>query len=330
MAHKRSPHERGVALLVVLLLVTVLSGFAIAMTDDIRFAVRRTANIRMTEQAQWYARGGEAFAKDLLVRSAQHSPGRTTLQDPWAVPEVTYAIDGGSISGHIADAGNCFNLNSVVTLGPKEQFFRRDEGQRQYARLLVALDIPPDMAQSLTTVLVDWIDSDSIPGPQGAEDDAYARHVPPYRTGATLLAEPSELRAMAGYSEEIYRRIRPLVCALPDTAPSVLNINTLVERDAPLLLMLMGDAMRIAEARRVLMARPAGGYVSVDAFLGQDTFAGMTLEPWARAQLGVRTRYFLAENTVRYHGATVVLSSLLEVGGGEQVMTRARRFGRFE
>lgn len=330
MTYRGNPGERGVALLVVLLLVTVLSTMAIAMTDDIRFAARRTANIRMAEQAQWYARGAETFAREVLSRSWKANPDRTTLGDPWAARNVSFAVEGGTVTGRLTDAGNCFNLNSVVEAGPKGDYARRDAGRRSYERLLVALEIPPDTARGLSASLVDWIDSDGIPGAEGAEDEAYIRRDPPYRTAGTLLAEPSELRALAGYTEELYQRIRPLVCALPGVEPSRINVNTLAESQAPLLVMITGGALRLAEARRAIAARPASGYPSIEAFLAQDLFAGIELDPDQRGQLNIRTRYFLAETSVRYHGAQIETTALLELGPNGIVTTRLRRAGRLD
>ena len=330
LTYKGRPQERGVALLVVLLLVTVRSTMAIAMTDDIRFAVRRTANIRMNEQAQWYARGAETLARQVLWRSWKATPMRSTLRDPWAAHGVSFAIDGGSITGRIADAGNCFNLNSVVEAGPKGEYVRRESARENFDRLLIALDIPSDIASGLSGALLDWIDTNGVQSADGAEDESYARREPAYRTAGTLLAEPSELRAMAGYTEELYQHLRPLVCALPTTEPSQINVNTLTEFEAPLLVMITGGALRLPEARRAIAARPAAGYQSVDEFLAQDLFAGIALEPPVRAQLGVRTRYFLAESDVRFHDARVTMASLMEVGGNGVVTTHLRRFGKLD
>src|SRR3546814_3410516 len=86
--------------------------------------------------------------------------------------------------------------------------------------------------------LVDWIDSDQAPGPAGAEDASYLVRDPAYRTGGALLAEVTELRAISGFDDAIYRRLRPYVCALPSAALSPINLNALDEDDAALLAML--------------------------------------------------------------------------------------------
>ncbi|MHB1207111.1 MAG: type II secretion system minor pseudopilin GspK [Rhodospirillaceae bacterium] len=326
----RSPDERGVALLVVLLLLTVLSSVAVAVTDDIRFAIRRAANIRLNQQAVWYARGAETLAHQALWRSWKQSPSRSTLLDPWARQDIAFPIDGGAITTAITDGGNCFNLNSVVDRGAKGEFAGRAAGRRQYAQLLTALDIPADQSGALVASLVDWIDSDASPGGQGAEDYTYGVAEVPYRTGAALIAEPSELRAIAGYSEEVYQRLRPYVCAHPTVAPSRLNVNTLTENQAALLVMLTEGKLRPSEAARMLARKPAGGYVDMEAFLAQDAFTGIELDAAARSQLGLRTQFFTMETAVDFHDAHLTTTLLLEVGSNGRVTTLARRQGRMD
>jgi general secretion pathway protein K len=322
--------ERGAALLTVLLLITVLSGLAVAMTDDIRFAVRRASNMERVGQAQWYALGAETLAKQVLHRSWEARPGVTTLNDPWAAEGVRYAIDGGSIGGELSDAGNCFNLNSVVTRIADGRWAAAPDAVAQYERLLRGLDADGLQAASLAAALVDWIDSDSALSPGGAEDETYGRRDPPYRAANTLMAEPSELRAVSGYTAEIYRRVRPYVCALPEAAPTRLNVNTLRPADAILLLALTDQQLRLPEAERLIARRPLNGYASAEAFLADDALAGIRMSEAVRRQFTVRTRYFAFTGTVQLHQASVVHSALMEVDDSGRVVVHARRRGAFE
>ena len=323
----RKARARGIALLITLLLITLMSSVAIAVTDDIRFAIRRTSNISVKQQSYWYAQGAETLARQVLLKGWKADPSRTTLRDPWAMLGVAFPIDGGSITGNIVDGGNCFNLNSVVERGAKGTYVESDSGQRFFLSLLEALEIPPEVAQSLAAGLVDWIDSDDVPGHHGAEDYTYSSSLIPYRTGATLLAEPSELRAIAGYSEEIYRRIRPHVCALPTIYPSRFNINTMTGADAVLLVMLTGGELRLAEAGRLINDRPVSGYARKDDFLANDLFTGIELSTEARSLLDVRTRYFSVDIKVDFHQARFAMTSLLEISDNGTATTYARRFG---
>ena len=58
--------QRGMALLSVLLLTAVMTVLAVAMLDDIRFGLRRTGNAHAIAQAQRYALGSEALARQRL------------------------------------------------------------------------------------------------------------------------------------------------------------------------------------------------------------------------------------------------------------------------
>ncbi|MCC8474685.1 type II secretion system minor pseudopilin GspK, partial [Xanthomonas arboricola] len=229
--------QRGVALLTVLLLVAVMTLLMVAVLDDLRFGLRRSGNGEAMTQAQWYALGTETIARQRLQALARRDPMRTTLEGGWNDQPVTFPLDDGAVSVRLRDRGGCFNLNSVVA-GAPEQWQRSDDGAAQYRALLEVLGIAPQQAQALTDALVDWIDSDSQPGAQGAEDDRYLQSAVPLRSGATLLAGVSELRAIAGYTPQVIAQLRPHVCALPEARLSPVNINTLRLQDAPVLVAL--------------------------------------------------------------------------------------------
>ncbi len=321
------PAQRGVALLTVLLLVAVMSVLAMAMLDEVRFATRRARNVQSVTQAQWHALGAEALARQTILRIDAAQPGRTTLAGGWNGRSVPLPIEDGErgmATLRIRDAGNCFNLNSVVE-GTVEQWQRRELGARQYFALLHALEFDDAQARQLVDTLVDWIDSDATPSPAGAEDAHYAHREPTSRTAAGLLADTSELRAIAGYSASAYARVRPYVCALPDAGLSPLNLNTLGPDDAPLLSMLTLGALDAAQARRAIAGRPAGGWTDAAAFWSQPLLAAAAPPNPVLEQVALRTRFFGVRAQVEYGDAQVVLDELLELRAGA-LLLRARQW----
>ncbi len=316
----------GVALLTVLLLVAVMGVLLVAVLDDIRFGLRRAANAQAVAQAQWYALGATTLARSRIAALSAADPMRTTLAGDWNGRTVVLPLDdagqvAGSLSARIDDGTACFNLNSVVE-GAAEQWQRRGDGVSQYLALLRAIGIDDAQASRLADALVDWIDSDDVPGPSGAEDGAYAARG--LRTAGALLAEASELRAIAGYHPDVYARLRPHVCALPDNALSPVNVNTLSVDDAAIVQMLAGGDLGREEARRIVAARPASGWVDGIAFWTavarvRDVPANELL-----SQVQVRTNYFRLHGEVDFDGAQVVVSALLhrDAGGGVRVLSR--------
>ena len=316
--------EEGAALLTVLLLVAAMSALAVGVLDDIRFGMRRTANSETVGQAQWYALGAETVARARLARLAAQNPTRTPAGD-WNGRWILYPIENGVIRARISDAGACFNLNSVVQ-GASEQWQRRELGIRQFVELLHALGVSPRDAEGLAEALADWIDTDSARTALGAEDDTYINAAAPYRTSGTLLSEVSELRAIRGFTSDVYAQIRPFVCALPIADLSPLNINLLDESNAVLLTMLTNGGLTPEAAARLIEARPDGGWRTVEEFWGSPALRDVLPPDGALEQVSLRTRFFSLQAEVDYAGSEAVMTSLLEHRAGGPIRVAARRW----
>ncbi len=316
--------EHGAALLTVLLLVAVMAVMLVAVMDDIRFGLRRTGNAQALAQAQWFALGTEEMARSRVLQ-LDRADGRTTLEGGWNGRPFVFPIEDGAIRVRVDDGAACFNLNSVVE-GTAGQWAAREAGVRQYLALLQALGFNPAQAGVMVDALVDWIDSDGLPRASGAEDAAYAARIPAYRTAGALLAEASELRAVAGHDASAYARLRPHVCALPDPALAPVNLNTLENDDAVILAMLTDNAIDIEAAKRVIASRPANGWRDIAAFWAQPAFDAARPQDAELQQVRLHTRYFTLRSEVEYGGAEVVLSALFEHDPGGPVRLLARRW----
>lgn len=304
------------ALLTVLLLVAVMSVMAVTVLDEIRFGLRRTANAQAVGQARWYAMGAEALARARI--------GQLTRSDfkltGWSGRAVSYPVDGGLIQARISDGGNCFNLNSVVA-GPVEGLRRSDKGVAQFVTLTEALGLTQRQGELLAAGLVDWIDADPLRESGGAEDESYDG----YRTAGGLLAERSELRAIRGFAPDIYARLKPHVCALPNANLTRLNVNTLNAGDAPLLVMATDGKLALAAARRLIASRPAAGWSSTE-FVQLPAFddASVTLDS---NQITDKPRVFRLETEVTFGDAEVTSSALFETDAAGRTRLVARRWG---
>lgn len=308
----RSKDEKGAVLITVLLLVTFMSALAVSMMDDIRTAIRQTANVRLVNQAHWFARGAEELAEQAIAASWSRAPGRSTLNDVWSQTPTVFPVDGGYIEGRIIDRSNCFNLNSVVEGDGERRYERSEMGAEQYFKLLLSIGLSEGDAEGLVGGLVDWIDSDSVPTNRGAEDAYYMTLQSPHRTANTLIVQPTELRAIRGYVEPVYQRVSPFVCALPHSNPSFLNVNTILPEQAPLLMMLVGDELTEPAARQTITERPDAGFRSLQEFWAHRSFAGLGISEQMKGQVSVRTRYFESRADVVLGQAFVTVTTLFE------------------
>jgi general secretion pathway protein K len=313
------------ALLTVLLLVAVMAVVAVAILDDVRFSVRRTTNAETQAQAQWYAAGAESLARRQIADLLKVDAARTPSEPRWNGRVMEFPVEEGAIRAVVTDGQNCFNLNSLV-YGQGEDLFARPEGTAQFIALGTALGLSRARMAAAAAALTDWMDNDAEASPGGAEDARYAGLATPYRTGGVMLADVSEMRAVANIDAALYRRLRPYVCALPTTAQARLNPNTLTPAQAPLLVMLTGGEIGLQTARAAVAGRPAAGWASMDAFWAQPALKSFTPDEETQAQVSLLTRYFDLRVDIDYGGAHAVRTALLYAAPDGAVRTVIRRW----
>ena len=258
------------------------------------------------------------------------------LGEVWAQPPTPYPLEaGGYMSGRIEDLQGRLNLNLLAEAqaGGQMSLDASDTGddedaaedigagnqplqnaavsaddptkrwnatQKMFIRLLQALgeaSLPLEEAMALTDAVTDFIDRDAERRLNGAEEGDYRYADYPYLPANRALASVSELRAVRGMTEPVYRALVPLVTAWPD-ASGRLNILTC---PLPVLRSVNGDdqlsPLAEIEAQRLDELRREGEIGTVADLLADQAFEGQSmgqLEPL----LGIRSDWFLLDATV--------------------------------
>ncbi len=297
------PDERGAALLTVLLLVAVMAVVSAAALERLTLATRLSANAGAMDQAHAYADSSSLLVGRRLDDLLNGQSGKVTLQGGWLGRAQPLPVPSGSATVTLHDGGNCFNLNSLVAGQTEDNLKQRPVAITQFATLMQLLGVNGGQAQGIALAAADWIDSDSVPVQGGAEDEIYLRATPAYRAANRMMADASELRAVAGVTPAIYNLLRPWLCALPVTDLSPLNVNTLLPQQAPLFAMLVPGRLSIDMARALIAQRPENGYGSTVAFWAAPALRGLTPPAEVAQQVRLTTRWFQAETSVDLGGA---------------------------
>lgn len=322
--------ERGAALVIVLLIVATLAFVAIAISEKTVLAASRAVNMRARAELAWRAIGVEALARG-AVKAAFEAEGETIgRESPLFAQPTEIPMEDGSAVIAFADRTRCFNLNSLVTAGDGGQTVANAPAVAEFDALVASIPDAPASGAQVAAAIVDWIDADTLQSAGGAEDDVYAGMPTPYRTGATLLADVSEMRAMAGVSRGHYAALRPRVCALPNSEPAPININLLAPDDAPLLVALTNGELSEGEARDLIAATPAGGYENLEAFWAAPQFEGLEISLEARQRVKLTSRFVEAYAVISYNDVSTNLGLLFDVDDDGDARLIARRFERFE
>lgn len=323
------PSERGAALLSVLLMVAVLAVIAATTLDRIALSTKLAINGNALAQARMFTYAAESIAaariEDLIARDA----AQTTLAGGWLGKEQILPIPVGTASATVRDGGNCFNLNSLVTES-EGRYQASATGQEQFVALMVVLGVNEGVARPVAAAATDWVDSDPVPLPSGAEDDAYRSSVQSYLTANRLFAHHSELRAVKGVTPAIYAKLRGWICALPEPSLSPLNVNTLSAEQAPLLVMLFPpNTLSPAAARAYLAKRPASGYGSLIRFWEAPEMSALKPSSSVQEQVKLTSKYFLLNTKVSL-GETALEGEAMIVGTPSPARVVWRSWGERE
>ena len=201
--------QRGVALIMAVLIVALATILAVNVTFRGMVDQRRAANLFALDQGFEVALGAEAWAADILRKDAQDSQ-TDHYGEIWAKSLSALPIDEGvgTVEGRIEDMQGRFNLNNLVF----SDGTTNETAVKQLERMLGMLDIEPTWA----TAMADWIDSDVQPGfPDGAEDSVYTGLDPPHLAANMPITRASELMVLPEFGVDRFRRLQPYITALP-------------------------------------------------------------------------------------------------------------------
>lgn len=297
----RPQRQRGVALLVALLVVALAVILIAALLDRGELALARTRNVLRSEQAEAYAQGLEIYAAQILLNTI--GQGADTNASPWAFPLPPQPVPGGIISATMRDMNGCFNLNNMATNGGDPSTW-----VPLFANLLKARGV---VDPALPIAVRDWLSAT----PNAGDDNTYLAQPIPYRPAHRAFAHVSELRLVRGFDGDVYAKVAPYLCALP--AGTKININT---ASVPVLQSL-SSTLSQAKAEQLWNNGQAN-------FADLMTFANSAGDPSILALvslLDVHSIYFLARGDIVLDDVPFTFYSLIEQGAGQiSVIERSR------
>jgi general secretion pathway protein K len=213
--------ERGVALLVAIVIFAVATTVAAAITYNKAMAARRAAATFTMEQALQAGMAAEALAA--IALESDGGKAKTDTTQDWAQEQPPFELEDTGIWIHarLEDLSGRFNLNSLVYWDAQNNAFLPDQHQLSVFRTLLG-DLNIDLRYA--DLMADWIDPDIAPMDAGGEDTLYLSQNPPYRPPNTFITHASELLALPNFGRENYQKIAPFVTALPYDVP--LNVCT--------------------------------------------------------------------------------------------------------
>jgi general secretion pathway protein K len=303
MTARPTPSQRGAAMLVALLILTLVSTLAAGMVWQQWRTIQVEAAERARTQAAWILSGALDWGRLILREDARERGGADHLGEPWAVPLAEARLstflaadrDNNSLaendsldaflSGSITDAQARWNLRRLVdgagAVVPAEL--------RALERLCDTAGVPADTAGRIAAGLIQaW-----APGAGGARGDAA---IAPQRV--------SQLTWL-GLDADTVARLDPWIVLLPSPDATVNVLTAPAEVIAAAV-----DGMSAGAAQRLVRER--GGMdmrgISIERLRGFfPTDPGTSL-----SGVGVASRYFIVQGRLRLGERVLEERSLVE------------------
>ena len=310
--------QRGIALLVAIVMFAIATTVAAAITYNKAMAARRAAASFTLEQALQAGMATEALASTILEEDGSNN--KTEIHQDWAQPLPPTEIEGTGIwvQGQIEDLTSRFNINSLVSWDQQTGELKLDARQLEVFRnLLIKLDID----QRYADLLADWLDSNITPqATGGGEDTLYLTQMPPYRPPNMPVTHTSELLALPQFGAENYTRIAPYVTALP----WYVQMNPCTANGV-LLDMNNNDGQSQWETASLDVERKNRCYPDMQ-YLGS-SFSDPSKWPLAQPYYNEKSDWFRLRTNIRIGTAEFVLYSVLFREKNNRVRVVQRSFG---
>jgi general secretion pathway protein K len=294
--------QRGVALIVAILLVALGTILAAAVAYENAMTARRGAGTFAFDESLLVAQGAEALAAYGIRQFYQSDPNHVYVGQGWDKPVGPMeVVPGVMLEASLEDMQGRLNLNNLVNKdGTPDPVY-----VAAFTKLLELVGLETKWAP----MMVDWIDADIVPqNIDGAEDSVYMGQTPPYRAANRYITSTTELLALPGFGRDRYLALAPYIAALPKDT----RVNLCTVKDKVLDAFLPQGQTEFSATQGQLEKNRTGSpgcFPTLDnyraAFRDQKSYAAV------QGKLGQTSAYFRLTSFVTIGGAEFNLYSLL-------------------
>jgi general secretion pathway protein K len=322
--HRAAHGQRGMALVIVLLLLALLTTITVEVLFRQDRFLTRADNLLQWDKRYQYAMAAEVVAQQGLVDDLQDDQNNNALVDDcveeqWAVQLPPTPYEDAFLSASVQDLQGRFNLNWLIT-AQGDTFVRDPEAIDRLTRL-IELTFPQETdASRLANEMADWLDSNNIvDGVEGAEDADYRNR----RTPNMPAAHESEMRALLSFqvaNQPQDSMVWGLFTALP--LGTTLNVNTAPPQ---VLDAVLGGIAGTGVAEAIVKAREEEPVTTVSDLMQIAPLSTLSADEKQKVSdlLGVSSEYFQVMVDVEVDGQLSRLVSRLRrrSGSGSEAST---------
>ena len=260
---------KGAALIMALFVTAIIASVSAGLFSMVSTNLENEKNMISEQQAILTTLSLESFTKKYLNNKENRNNIVLAANNFSQKSPINLPLERGNLEANIVDMGQCFNLNSLISISATGEETANQENLEFFKNLMKSLFIQDQKIEEISPAVIDWLDKDFFPDSYlGVEDDYYRNEKPSRLTSNQFFFDITELRDVKGMTEEIFQKLKPYICAF-NSVETKININSLNPFYPNILVALSSNTLSDLEARNILNSKPLGGYSSVSDFLNQ-------------------------------------------------------------
>ncbi len=319
---------KGAALIMALFVTAIIASVSAGLFSMVSTNLENEKNMISEQQAILTTLSLESFTKKYLNNKENRNNIVLAANNFSQKSPINLPLERGNLEANIVDMGQCFNLNSLISISATGEETANQENLEFFKNLMKSLFIQDQKIEEISPAVIDWLDKDFFPDSYlGVEDDYYRNEKPSRLTSNQFFFDITELRDVKGMTEEIFQKLKPYICAF-NSVETKININSLNPFYPNILVALSSNTLSDLEARNILNSKPLGGYSSVSDFLNQQEIKTTFSSKFSKSNLTLETKYFILNTNIKIDDKDFHLKSHIFMLNESPKVIR-RKFGEY-
>ena len=319
---------KGAALIMALFVTAIIASVSAGLFSMVSTNLENEKNMISEQQAILTTLSLESFTKKYLNNKENRNNIVLAANNFSQKSPINLPLERGNLEANIVDMGQCFNLNSLISISATGEEIANQENLEFFKNLMKSLFIQDQKIEEISPAVIDWLDKDFFPDSYlGVEDDYYRNEKPARLTSNQFFFDITELRDVKGMTEEIFQKLKPYICVF-NSVETKININSLNPFYPNILVALSSNTLSDLEARNILNSKPLGGYSSVSDFLNQQEIKTAFSSKFSKSNLTLETKYFILNTNIKIDDKDFHLKSHIFMLNESPKVIR-RKFGEY-
>ncbi|MGZ3567244.1 MAG: general secretion pathway protein GspK [Thermodesulfobacteriota bacterium] len=200
--------RRGVALIMVLWVITILSVIALEFCFAMRTEVNITKNFK--EEVQLYAIAEGGFYRAIAELIFKHDPRIQQMRKGLKVEEIPPEKKEWVTDGRLYSLPSDQGVNEIRIMGEAGKVNINTVSEKTLRSILTQLGLEGETKDIVADSILDWRDADDFTHLNGAENDYYQSLKEPYRCKNANLDSIEELLLVRGVTPELFYGRKPI------------------------------------------------------------------------------------------------------------------------